>query len=292
MTSSVIVCTRNRPDDIATFLISMRKQVLQPTELIIIDSSDQPLQQSPAFCAFFHQDHFPITALIYQHTMPGLTYQRNVGITLAHSELIYFFDDDVILDPDYLQEMEHTFLNHPTYGGGMGSITNMSPKKRSFNRLMRQFFCLQRDYASGNFTLSGMPTHAYGTHAFKTVEVLGGCGMAYRAQTLAHHRFDEKLARYAYMEDADISRRISFETPLFFNPRARLEHHNSPFARDAIVENRAMFIRNYRYLFFKNIYPRNKLKIFAYSWSLIGLFIEAAYTRNNAALRGYWKGLR
>lgn len=291
MTNSVIVCTRNRPHDVQRCLLSLSKQTVPPTELIIVDSSDEPLQHHALLTDTFNAATFPHSTLIYQHTKPGLTYQRNVGINLARGEIIYFFDDDVILAHDYLQEMEHVFITHPFYAGGMGSITNMPPKKQSFNRALRHLFFLQRDYASGNFTPSGMPTHAYGSTTFKNVEVLGGCCMAFRATTFACHRFDETLSRYAYMEDADISHRICQESSLFFNPRAQLEHHNSPIARDAVVANRAMFIRNYRYLFFKNIYPKNRLKIIAYYWSIVGLFVEAAYTRNVPALKGYWQGL-
>jgi GT2 family glycosyltransferase len=292
LTTSVIICTRNRLTDLLTCLASLRAQTAQPTELIIIDSSDTPLTNHASFTAAFHAAQFLHTQLIYDHTTPGLTYQRNCGIARASGDVLYFFDDDVALEPDYLAQMNSAFAQHPEYGGGMGSITNMDPYKRSLSRLLHIIFLLPRDYASGLFTWSGMPTHAYGTQQFKRVEVLGGCCMAYRSWALAAHRFDEQLTRYGYMEDADIARRISRTHPLFFNPLARLQHHNSPLARDAIADNRAMFVQNYSYLFFKNIYPRNRLKIIAYAWSITGLFLEALLTRNGLYSAGYRQGLR
>lgn len=293
ITSSVIICTRNRPADILICLHSLAKQTVCADEIIIIDSSDAPLESNNEFQQLFTPTHFGITHLVYRHTAPGLPYQRNVGISLATQEVVHFLDDDVILTPSYLQIMNETFANHPEYAGGMGTVTNIPvPLKRNWFRAMRHLFLLQRDYASGNFTWSGMPTHAYGLHELKSVAVLGGCCMAYRRSVFVKHLFDEKLERYAFMEDCDFSCRVWRDALLFYNPHAQLEHHPSKANRDGIVDNRAMYIKNYSYLFFKNFYPRNRLKVIAYAWSVTGLFVEAAITRNSDYLKGYCKGLK
>lgn len=291
LSSSVIICTRNRMDELGPLFDSLLLQTYQPNELIVIDSSDKPLIENPFFLTLWKKNTPKGCKLVYKHTVPGLTYQRNRGISSASGDIIYFFDDDVVLEKNYLQEMQDVFEHNPQYGGGMGSITNTPAKQNDIFRLLRIFFLLQRDYASGQFTLSGMPTHAYGCAQFKMVEVLGGCCMAYRATVFKNHRFDELLRGYAYMEDCDISRRISYEWPLFFNPKAQLQHNPSPLNRDSVAANRAMYIKNYRYLFFKNIYPRNRLKIFAYWLSIFGLLCEAVITRNKYYLKGYYHGL-
>lgn len=292
MKTSVIICTRNRLADICAFLPSLAAQTRLPDELIIIDSSDTPLSTQEDFNLLFNTQNFPKTVLIYEHTQPGLTFQRNVGIDRATGDLIYFFDDDVILELDYLEEMNAFFAQHPDCVAAMGTITNTPALRRGLYRAMRILFLLPRDYASGNFTASGMPTFPYGTLELKQVEVVGGCCMAFRASVVRKHRFDEALIRYAYMEDVDIARRIASEGKIFFNPRARLEHRASPVARDAVEDNRAMFMRNYRYLFFKNFYPHNRLAILAHWWSVAGLFMQAILIRDWRGLKGYWRGLR
>ncbi len=291
ITTSVILCTRNRIDDITTCLNSIACQFELPNELIIVDSSDVPLKTNQQFLKQFSPIHFPNTSLLYLHTKPGLTYQRNIGIAHAKSEVVYFFDDDVILDKKYLREMNHTFENYPEYSGGMGTISNVSKQVSWRYQLFRRFFLLPREQGSGNFTCSGMPTHPYGTNKFKHVEVLGGCCMAFRKELFKTFLFDEKFHGYAYMEDCDIARRISYEKSLFFNPKAQLQHLESPVARDRIVDNSAMFVYNYRYLFFKNFYTRNRLKFFAHWWSLGGLFLEAILLGDRKKLKGYWIGL-
>lgn len=290
--SSVIICTRNRLHDLLLCLESLALQAQQMYELIIVDSSDRPLSHDVEFTQRFNSSVFKNVRLDYVHTFPGLTYQRNVGIERATGDIVYFFDDDVILEPTYLYEMNLFFKQNPAYGGGMGSITNIPKKQTGWQRVVRALFLLQRDYSNGKFTWSGMPTHAYGMDIMQDVEVLGGCCMAFKKELIVHCKFDEKLTRYAYMEDCDASCRVSRLAPLIYNPRARLRHNNSPLARDKVIDNRAMFIKNYSYLFFKNFYSRSKIRIFGYAWSVTGLFIEALLIRNSGYIQGYIKGLK
>ena len=292
MTSSVIICTRNRPHDVVRMLTSLANQTTPPTQIIIIDSSTTALDLVVEFRQQFAHNNFPDSQLVYQHTEPGLTYQRNRGIKLATSSITYFFDDDVVLSPTYLYEMQKIFEQYPHYMGGMGNVHNIGHYKPWIN-LLRACFFLQRNYAAGKFTLSGAPTHAYGNKYFQTVEVLGGCCMAFKTSILQQQQFDENLRFYSYMEDVDISYRISQNALLFYNPTAVLKHLESPINRDKLIDNKAMFIANYTYLFFKNVYPHNRLKLIAYCWSIVGLFLEAGLiVRNKTWLKGYWRGLR
>lgn len=291
LTSSVILCTRNRTNDIIACLQSLSAQTVAPTELIIIDSSDLPLAEQQVFKELFAQQNFKKSALIYLHTKPGLTYQRNRGIERAVGEIIYFFDDDTVLEPDYLDQMNRAFERYPEYAGGLGDISNIPQNPSWKYQLFRKFFLLPRQRSSGNFTWSGLPTHPYGTNEFRQVEVLGGCCMAFRADILKQYQFDEGFKGYCYMEDCDIARRISYAHPLFFNPKARLQHLESSLARDKILDNAAMFMCNYSYLFFKNFYPKNRLYMLAYCWSVIGLFIESLLVRKLDKAKGYAKGI-
>lgn len=81
ITSCVLICTRNRPTDLRVCLDSIATQAMKSQELLIVDSSDIPLSERRVFTECFSVDVFPNTELIYIHTKPGLTHQRNVGIT-------------------------------------------------------------------------------------------------------------------------------------------------------------------------------------------------------------------
>ncbi len=292
---SVVVCTRNRLESLCACLASLEKQTAPTIEIVVVDSSDVPL-----FFVSTFRDHFPLgtssgIARVYRHCRPGLTHQRNIGAQIARGDVVHFLDDDVILEPNYIKEMQRIFAGHRAYGGGMGTVTNVPLSSGYFGRVLRSLFFIQRTHAHGMFTCSGMPTHAYGTTTFKDVEALGGCCCAYRRDVLAHHRFDENLVRYAYMEDCDFSKRVSRTCKLFFNPYARLAHHQSPIAREHTCDARAMMVRNYTYLFFKNFYPEKRVRVVAYIWTMLAIFGDSCLRTlarcDLSYVRGFWHGI-
>lgn len=288
--NTAIICTRNRPDDILVCLRSLQQQTRSFDEIIIVDSSDQPLNQQRAFTEVFTAEQFPAAQLYYLHTAPGLPYQRNKGIETAHGAVVYFFDDDVVLEPEYLTHMHDAYESHPTYGGGMGNVTDVTIRTSWFSGFSRLFLLAQKP-GEGRFTSSGQPTMPFGETRFKPVTVLSGCCSSYRASVLKKHRFDERLGGYAFMEDCDMAKRVSDEYPLFYNPHARLEHHQSPIARDGAITRAAQYMHNYSYLFFKNFYPQNRWRLCAYLWSVLGLYLKALLQGDWRGLSGYCKGL-
>lgn len=291
-TTSVIICTRNRLQDVLTFLPTLTTQTEPATELIFVDSSTEPLETVPVFQELFNSQNFPETRLVYVHTQPGLTFQRNRGIQQATGDIVFFFDDDVTLEKDYLEVMRQTYERNSDFAGGMGTVTNLKPYSFNLYRLFRIIFLLDRNHASGNFTLSGMPTHTYGNSDFSCTQVLGGCCMSFRSWALEKQKFDEKLRFYGYMEDCDISKRLSDNFQLFYQPAARLAHHESPLNRDKLKNNRAMFIANYSYLFFKNFYPQARWKILFYYWTVLGLLLEGVLRLDRQVFLGYLLGLK
>lgn len=291
LTTSVIICTRNRLADVLTFLPTLTAQTVPATELLIVDSGTEPLEKNSEFLALFNANHFPNTKLVYMHTAAGLTFQRNCGIAQATGDVIFFFDDDVTLENNYLEIMRDTFAQKPEYAGGMGSVTNLKDYSFNLYRLFRLLFLLDRNHASGKFTLSGMPTHSYGNIKAQDVQVLGGCCMAFTRWALEQEKFDEKLRFYGYMEDCDISKRLSKKYKLFYQPHAKLAHHESALNRDKLRVNRAMFIANYSYLFFKNFYHDARWKFPFYCWTVMGLLLEGILRLDKEVFLGYLLGL-
>ena len=99
MTSSVIVCTRNRPDDLAACLASLAAQTRPPDELVVVDASDD---ERNARCIETWAAARALPAARVVRTAPGLTRQRNIGVAHARGDVLTFLDDDVVLEPGYL----------------------------------------------------------------------------------------------------------------------------------------------------------------------------------------------
>lgn len=290
LTCAVVICTRNRIESLVTCLKSISVQTYSIAQLIIVDSSDQPLNSLSKFVDVFNRKNFSSTNLVYLHTRPGLTFQRNRGVACAEADVVFFFDDDVVLPPQYIAYLMETFQANPDYGGGMGTIANIHSGLERPSDYLRRFFLLTHSGGDGRMQRSGLPAHSHGKLDFMEVEVLSGAA-AYRSRVFDDFTFDENLTGYAYMEDVDFSYRVSRRYKLFYDPRAVLEHHHSPLARDKITANRRMFLVNHNYLFFKNIYPNCRWCILYYIWSILGLFLLALLGRHWEALFGYGQGV-
>jgi GT2 family glycosyltransferase len=291
LTASVIICTRNRLKPLVTCLESLIRQTFPITQLIVVDSSEPSLETFTEFVNIFTQVQFPATQLIYLHTQPGLTLQRNQGIAQTKTDVVFFFDDDVVLYPRYIEYLMEIFQAHPEYGGGMGTITGIRSTQKRPDDILRRFFLLVQSGAEGRMQKSGLPTHSHGRSEFMEVEILSGCGAAYRSGVFKEFSFDEATTGYSYMEDVDFSYRVSRRYKLFYDPRVILEHHHSPLARDRVAKNRKMYLVNHHYFFFKNVYPDCPWCVIPYLWAVIGLFVQALLTRQWQALLGYSQGI-
>ena len=300
--NSVIVATCNRLPEILRLIDSLLIQTKLPQELIIIDSSDKSLKQIAQFQEKIQKIQSFEIFIIYS-SVKSLTYQRNIGIKKSKGQILYFFDDDIILDKNFLLEMSRIFENQPSYMGGMGNIFEKRDKFFFYKIILgiysfgHRIFFLEGGSKGGKFSLVGFPNHPHGSKIFMEVECLSGCCMVYKKMVFENMQFDTYLSNYSYMEDCDFSRRVSLQHKLFYNPRSICEHRHGKGGRGMnLIENRKQFMFNFSYLFFKNFYIR-KYYIFAYLWSVLGLYIESLFLliflpkRSFSLFIGYSKGL-
>jgi GT2 family glycosyltransferase len=99
--ASVIICTRDRPEQLARCLISFKNQTLTPTEVIVVDNASvDDRTRSVALEAgvrYVREDE------------PGLDIARNTGAAAASCPVVVYTDDDTVLHPTWLQRMVAAF---------------------------------------------------------------------------------------------------------------------------------------------------------------------------------------
>jgi len=267
---------------------SLCVQSRMPDELIIVDASDN--DDTKEFIGE-RRNHLPFDCA-YTHTASGLTRQRNMGIGSSRGRYLFFFDDDVILETEYLRAVCDTFSKHgeDQLGGITGKITNISQDSSLRDRAFKCIFFLS-DFGKGRVKLSGFPSLRIGDEP-SYVEILSGCNMVYPREVFSQFLFDERLAGYAYMEDIDLSFRISRRYPLYYQPKARLEHYPSGYRTYGSMELRRMMIQNHRYLFKKN-QPQDLPHVLSHWISILGVFLyNVLIQRDFMAAMGIIEGLR
>jgi GT2 family glycosyltransferase len=99
---SVVVCTRNRPEQLAQCLRSLSNLSQCPQQIIVIDNApaDDATRQVVA--------QMPGIEYILE-PRPGLSIARNTGILHSTGDIIAFTDDDVAVHPDWITRLQQGF---------------------------------------------------------------------------------------------------------------------------------------------------------------------------------------
>lgn len=295
--AAVIICTRNRTDDLARTMRSVTRQHGSDRRLVfLVDASDRnQLRQNRATAARY--DSAPIRHIAYPGA-PSLSRQRNFAVSLLSPsiQVVHFIDDDVSLYPGYFRSIEHVFATHPEIVGvgGVTLSTSSATPPRLHRRVWKRIF-LQSSSRKGRVLVSGHTTTGQATDSTNRISTdwLAGCSSSYRRSVFDKQYFDPALEGYAMMEDTDFSYRLAQEAPLVIAPTARMIHHTSPVNRyDTTRYQRTALIHRYWFVE-KNI--RHPLRKPAFWWATLGQCLAMITSRKPAkwaALRGLLQGIR
>ncbi|MCE5292650.1 MAG: glycosyltransferase [Nocardiaceae bacterium] len=101
---SVVICTKDRPDQLRVALSSLVSLAYPNMEIVVVDNNPSSGLTKPVVAEFTeHQIRF------VQASTPGLSVARNAGALAATSPIVAFTDDDVIVDPDWLRSIVGAF---------------------------------------------------------------------------------------------------------------------------------------------------------------------------------------
>jgi GT2 family glycosyltransferase len=130
----------------------------------------------------------------------GLCLQRNRALSEAQkrSDLITFFDDDFLPAPDYLENVEKAFIEHPDWAVLRGVAVQDGAKGPglSFDAGLIALEEASSEYAPSIETRFSEQVGGY------------GCNMSIRTSVIKNARFDERLPLYGWQEDIDFSNQL------------------------------------------------------------------------------------
>jgi GT2 family glycosyltransferase len=270
----VVIPTRNRPDDLEVTVKSVLSQTVLPERLIVVDqsgSSESWTRVSACIRGRAASGHLvPDLIYILDPAIPGLTAARNRALGQVAEEIVLFLDDDVILEPEFVEEILAVYRGHPEACGVGGIITNYAPPSPPFR-------CWTRLFVLPPFWDDRQPVYwrARRLQGAGPVRVtrLGGGLMSFRLAEIAGMRFDEGLTGACDGEDVEFCARLKPGSILLISPQARLFHKQTPVARSAghWLERHA---RTFSYLYRRNwsVQVRHRL---AYSWLRVGYGLAA-----------------
>lgn len=287
---SAVIPTRNRPDDLVKAVSSICRQVRIPDELLIIDQS--PGEESRVRVATLMSEVAGIE-LVYVHdpAVSGLVAAKQLAVERSAGDIVCFLEDDVVLEPEFIQQIEVGFVAYPDMVGCCGIITNPLGQPPGYEWLFHLFHRgIFRDPRVGIYgRLEG------DGHSFIPSDVLSGGLSAWRRGVFDAVPFDVANG-FFMLEDMDFSTRVArhFGHRLYINPNARLEHHWSPVNREVLGPRQRRKIVEF-IVFYKKRKTWGKARL-ALLWLLTGLLVEALAqslrVQSSAPLTGYFTGLR
>ena len=267
-----------RPRSVVKLLQSVVHQTIIPDEILVIDGSSNRLTEQ---AIFDEKLDFSIQYFLVEESHRGLTRQRNFGINKVSDgfELVAFLDDDLVLEPNYFEQIIQTFHQYPQ-AIGVGGIdlkdniyTPVVPgkiyasfqyymldgwvKKEPLRYKARKLFGLMTDLQPDL-----IPDFSHGRSGFppngKVYEVehfMGGIA-TYKKSLFKNLTFSQYFEGYGLYEDFDFCVRALTFGKLYVNTRSQVWHYHETDGRPNKYRYGKMVVRNGWYVW-KQRFPKN-----------------------------------
>ncbi len=290
MLITAVIPTRNRPDDLERAVASVCPQSRLPDELLIIDQSQDDASRRRVLTFVVSVGVSMPLDYVLDAKIAGLVAAKSAAVQRAHGDIVCFLEDDVILERDYLRNLELGFEQRHDMVGSCGIVSNLPPLAPFYFRLFHFFhrgiFHDARVGVTGVISGTGL--------ALIPSTYLSGGLSAYRRFVFEKVPFDTANGFFA-LEDVDFSTRVAraFGPHLYINPNARLEHRMSPANRAVLGARQERKVRE-----FLVFYKKRRAQGARVSHLVLlaaGLFLEALFqSMQNHSLKpvpGYFRGL-
>lgn len=110
MILSVLILTRNRQAELTQCLSSLKREFEEGLEVVVLDNGSEPPLKSSDFVAF------PKLKLLRSDRNLGVAAGRNILAKKASGDLLWFLDDDAILEAANSSELVQRYFKDPAVG--------------------------------------------------------------------------------------------------------------------------------------------------------------------------------
>jgi glycosyltransferase involved in cell wall biosynthesis len=301
---SVIILTYNRAESLAECLESLTKQTYKKFEVIIVDGDSK--DKTPQII-----EKYSKKLDIKKHIVrtPNIAELRDYGWRHAEGKFFSWIDDDVVVTPNWAEEVVKTFENNSNICGVSGPtlIDDKILNKRDVFKLVkgqgliakiwRNYFLEGKVNEPGLFLKNGWWTpgsnfkSATEIKGIKSVDNLEPCNMTYSRRIIERiNGFDHSF--YKDWSEADLAFRArKTGCKLFFNPKAVIYHNitqaGAYSGRTAAKERIIDFYRFY----FRHIYKPKYIRRFLSMILFQNIYYTyKAVTDKNITWLGSWLG--
>ncbi|HSD46059.1 MAG TPA: glycosyltransferase [Pyrinomonadaceae bacterium] len=230
---SAIVPTIGRPESLRALLDSLIAQTHKVDEVIVADASVDDFTQ--IIVSNFVLKSALIVNRVAVHP-PNAVRQRTAAINVAHGDLLLFLDDDVVLEPDCIEQLLSVLEQNDDIVAVTADFNNQTwpEPTRIWQLYLRHVLKLNQNAWQGRVV---GPLLRFGYNPVPpepcAIEWLGsGNSLVRRSAFIAAGGFsDFFLHRCTINEDVDLGLKLRRTGTIMFCPAARMAHHHAPSGR-------------------------------------------------------------
>ena len=221
MKISVVIPTWNRTDFLEKAFTGLQAQSRKPDEIIVgVRTSDQATLDWLETQEIYND--VVKTALV---EVPGVVASMQAGADLACGDIICDLDDDAEPFPDWLNQIEATFSDHPELGalGGRDLIMYIPEQDRDRDLTPKVGLFSWYGRKEGN--------HHRGSGGFRYNHIVKGCNSSYRGELLKKIGYDFTLRGAGAQSHWETALSLDIQNAgyrIAYDPRIVVKHHVAP----------------------------------------------------------------
>lgn len=275
---SIIVPTRDRPADLVDLMLTIVDQNYLPFEVIIVDDSLVASARKVVDSLKSKFKSHNIRLKYVKGSGNGLPAARNLGIKNSGGDVVFFLDDDTLLDSNVVNSLVTFLTENPTAMGVQPNILSSTSDcddrgfvKKLENALFKVFLLSYTEKNKLIVRKSGACVLPSALTKVIFTQRLSGCS-CYKREVFNDLSFDINLKRWGFGEDLDFSYRVYKMHPqsLYAIPQSKIIHKTSEKARLPSKLRINMITIYWSYIFFKDMYNSSILNLLAFLWAMSG----------------------
>ncbi len=225
-----IIPTANRANVLQKTLESLALQEVQPAEIIIIDASDD--SETEKLCGL-RISQLGSSITYKKARQKGAAQQRNQGLEENKNPVIFFLDDDIILEAGCVERLWNCLQSDNRIGGVNAMITNQ--QYHSPGKLTSFMYRLMNGKKLSSYAgkcigpaWNLLPEDRKELPEYNEVEWLNTTCTLYRKEALPVPAFPDRFKGYSLMEDLALSLEVGKKWKLFNVRNAKIFHDSQP----------------------------------------------------------------
>lgn len=280
---SAIVPTVGRPEMLRLCIESLLKQTVRVSEVVVVHCGDDEetfnVTNDPRW------NEAGLEVRYFHYAERNCAQQRNFAIERAQHDNLLLIDDDVEVDPHWVEELFKPIWNEPMVGATMGRLVNQSlATPTPFWRIYRILLHGRaRGFEPGRLVGAALP-NGFPTTADAPIQcewIAGGASAMRREAFESVGGFASFFTGSSPGEDLDLGYRLGRKWKVLYVPSAKCVHHQAPSGREESDRHQYLSMRA-RFGILTITMGKNRYTALAHVglWALVQFLSEVASLRH------------